>query len=403
MSRGLPTIVLAIALAALSRDGSLLAQAGPTAARPAQSALSAEQIRAWVGELDASEFLARETAMLRLISAGEAAIPAVQEVFRGDSLEATSRALHILQQIGLSTDLQTQEAARAALVAATENEESPTLARRAGATLARLTELRSTQALAELEALGAKVARAETFDGLVLDDIVESVQIGAEFQGTVDDLRRLKWLRVNRLVLVGERITDACLAHAAEMTGLEELHLHTTAITDEGLAEVASLASLRQLGIYYTPLGAKAMQHLERAAGLSFVKLYGTKTPAAAIEKFQKVSGVPSVDVRKGAFLGVGCTRVDNTCMLSTVHVASPAAKAGLEEADVIVRFGDTKVSDFDSLTGLIAQCEAGDEVEIEVRREFQDERGYGVKSVVAKVTLGPWGVEPAVQNGWRP
>lgn len=395
MSRRFLMIVLAVLLPGIRS----LAQAPP--ARPAATA---EQLRAWVGELDANEFLARETAMLRLIAAGEPAIAALKNVFLGDSLEATSRALHVLQQIGLSADPQTQEAARAALVEATENEESPVLARRATAVLAHLIELRSTQALVELEALGAKVARAQSFDGAVLSDIVDSVQIGPEFKGGEGDLRRLKWLSVARLILVGDKVTDAWLAHAAQMSGLEELHLHSTAISEEGLAPIAGLAGLRQLGVYYTPLGEKAMGHLARTPGLSFVKLYGTKTPPAAVEKFQQASGVPNVDFRKGAFLGVGCLRGETDCVLSTVHTNSPAEKAGLQPDDIVVRIGEAKVTDFDSLTLLIAEREAGDQIEIEVRRDVSDDaENFRTKNIVAKVTLAPWEVEPAVQNGWRP
>ncbi len=68
MSRGFFTIVLAALLAALLPGGRSLAQA-PRAVL-ARTAPTAEQLQAWVGELDANEFLARESAMLRMIAAG---------------------------------------------------------------------------------------------------------------------------------------------------------------------------------------------------------------------------------------------------------------------------------------------------------------------------------------------
>jgi hypothetical protein len=407
MSRGLLTIVLLAALEGSWASRPACAQmppaTPPATAAKARPAPTASDLQAWVRDLDASEFLARETATLRLVAAGEPAIAAVQEVFRGDSLEATSRALYVLQQIGLSTDPQTQEAARAALVEAAASKDNPALPRRAAAALAHLTELRSRQALTELESLGAKVARAQTFDGAVVDDLVESLQIGPDFKGDGDDLRRLKWLKVNRLVFVGERVTDAWLAQAAGMLGLEELHLHSTAITAEGLAPLESHADLRQVGIYYTPLDAQGLAHLAKMPALGFLKLYGTKTLAADVARFQETSGVASVDVRKGAFLGVGCISADNSCAISTVHVGSPAEKAGLAPDDLILRFGGAKVTDFDTLTSLISRLDAGDTVEMEVQREVEDERGnVHLKQVTVKATLGPWGVDAAVQNGWR-
>jgi hypothetical protein len=399
MSRRILTILVS-GLLACGTGAAALAQAPPAFRRPA----TAEQLRASVEDLDASEFLTRETATLRLIAAGQAAIPVVCEVFRGDSLEATARALFVLQQIGLSDDPQTQEAARAALSTASANKDNPALARRATASLARLVELRSAQALAELESLGAKVVRAQSFDGLAVASVVHSVQIGPEFKGQESDLARLKWLSVTQLVFTGESVTSGWLAHAGRMTGLEELHLHSTAVTDEGLAAITGLASLRQLGIYYTPLGEPTLKHLSQMPGLSFVKLYGTKIPPAAAAEFELNSGIPNVDFRKGAFLGVGCLRGETQCVLSTVHADSPAERAGLAVEDVVVRFGSTKITDFESLTTLISNRNAGDEIEIEVQRVVEDERGgFRTKNIVSKVTLGPWGVEPAVENGWRP
>jgi hypothetical protein len=403
MGRTSLTIVLAAVLLAVFSRGWLAAQVPPVGIPAARRALTAEQMRELAGDLDANEFLARETAMLRLIAAGKAAIPVVTEVFRDDSLEATSRALHILQQIGLSSDQEAQDAALAALIEASKSRENALAARRAVAAIERLTELRSKQSLVELKALGAKVAHPQTFDGQVLDDLVESVEIGPDFQGTVDDLRRLKWVRTGRLVLVGVQVSDAWLAHAASMTGLTELHLHTTSVTTQGLAAIAGQPDLRQVGLYYTPLDGKALDHLAGLPALSLVKLYGTKIPPAAIEEFQKTAAIP-VDARRGAFLGVGCTRGENSCILSTVHKDSPAEKAGLKEQDLLVRFGKSKVTDFDTLTALISQLDAGDDVEVEVQREALDEQGgFRLKNVVTRVTLGPWGVEPAVLNGWRP
>ncbi len=406
MSRGISTAVLALGLA-LAVLAEARAQEPPPPQlqpKPLRQPPTAEQLKTWVAELDGQEFLARETAMLRLIAAGQPAVPVVSEVFRGDSLEATSRALHVLQQIGLSPDPATQEAARAALVAAAAGKENAVIARRATAALDKLIELRSAQAITELESLGAIVVRAQSFDGLVVENLVESVQLGPDFRGTDDDLRRLAWLSVGRIVLVGEKATDTWLAKAATINGLEELHIHSAAITEAGLSAIASHPGLRQVGIYYTPLSDPALKHLEALPVLSFVKLYGTKVSNEAIEKFQMTTGIPKVDIRKGAFLGVGCMSIDNECVLSTVHDNSPAAKAGLAHDDVLFRFGQSKVTDFESLTAQIAKLDSGDEVEVEIRRDVEDEQGnFRTKNLVMKVKLGPWPVEAAVQNGWRP
>jgi hypothetical protein len=396
-----PLLLLAIALALQP----LVVEAQePAQARAAKPPLTADQLKALVEQLSADEFLARETAMLELVGAGQAAIPAVSTVFAGASLEATTRALHVLQQLGLSPDPATQEAARLALVEAASRQENPAVAHRATGVLSQLMELRAAQALTELEALGAKVVRSQSFNGATVEEVVEAIQIGPDFRGGAEALSRLKWLTAAKLVLVGDKVQDDWLKHAANMTAIEELHLYQVAVTDEGLAAIAEHPGIRQLGIYYTPLTAKALSHCGKLPRLNFVKLYGTKIERADVEKFQMATGLSKIDHRKGAFLGVGCMTIENACVLSTVHAGSPAEKAGLLRDDVLLRFGQTKVDTFETLTGLISQLDSGDVAEIEVQREVEDDQGnIRTRNVVVKATLSPWDVDLAVENGQRP
>jgi len=396
-------LLVAAALALLPFAATAQEPAPPRASKPT---LTAEQLRSLVEQLSADEFLARETAMIELVGAGRAAIPAVSAAMSGASLEATSRALHVLQQLGLSPDPDSQEAARLALVQAASSRENPAVARRAAGVLAQLLELRSAQALAELEALGAKVVRSQSFNGATVEEIVESVEIGPDFRGGAAELTRLKWLAAVKLILVGDKVKDDWLKQAAGMTAVEELHLYQVAVTDDGLAAIAEHPGIRQLGIYYTPLTAQVLAHCEKLPRLSFLKLYRTKIERADVKAFQKVTGLPDdrVDLRKGAFLGVGCMTIENACVLSTVHAGSPAEKAGLLRDDVLIRFGETKIDTFQTLTGLISQLDAGDAAEIEVQREVEDDQGnIRTRNVVVKATMSPWSVELAVENGQRP
>jgi C-terminal processing protease CtpA/Prc len=148
-----------------------------------------------------------------------------------------------------------------------------------------------------------------------------------------------------------------------------------------------------------------ALAHLEKLPRLSFVKLYGTKVERAGALKFKEAMNLPDdkLDYRKGAFLGVGCMRIENACVLSTVHAGSPAEKAGLQRDDVLVRFGDQKVSDFAALTAMISQLDSRDVAEIEVQREVEDGDGnIRTKNIVVKATLVPWDVKLAVENGQK-
>lgn len=404
----LPIVAFAMALAvqpqqAFAQEPTLPRSAVP---RAAKLPLTPEQLKALVEQLQADEFLARETAMLELVAAGKDAIPAISPVFSGASLEATSRALYALQQIGLSSDPDTQEAARAALVQAAGQRENPAVARRAASTLAQLLELRATQSLAELEGLGAKVVRSQSFNSIQIVEIVDSIEIGPDFRGGAADLARLKWLTAIKLILVSDKIRDDWLKVAAAMSEVEELHLYQAGISDAGLAAIAEHPNIRELGIYYTPLSGAALAHCQKLPRLAFVKLYGTKIERADALKFKEAANLPEdkLDHRKGAFLGIGCSPLEEQCIITTVHVGSPAEKAGLLSDDVLLRLGDAKVGTFATLTAHISQRDSGDEVEIEVQRDVEDDDGQiRTKKLVVTAVLAPWPIEPAVENGRRP
>jgi hypothetical protein len=389
-------------------------RAAAAARRPAPSA---EQIATWIRELDADEFFTRETAMLQLLDGGSAVLPSLKPVLTGGSLEATNRALYIVRQIGLTADVDTQDQAGQLLAELAGRNEAPALARRAAAALTELTQQRSAQALSDLEGLGAKVVRNQVLGGILLDEPALSIELGDAFKGDEHDLRRLKWVTdVPVAILCGKQVTDGWVRQAAAMPGLEELHLYQTHISDAGLAPLAERvpvgpnttnmlprgAGIKQVGLYHTPVGDAVLKPLAELPLLGFVKLYGTHITKEGAAEFKNASGV-SLDFRRGAFLGVGGMDLDGKCRISTIHEDSPAAKAGLMRDDVIVRFGKNAVGSFSSLTELISQCDAGDEVEIEIQRPILGEDGAPpTRNIVAKVKFAAWELESAVRNARR-
>jgi hypothetical protein len=393
-------------LSGLALCWSATAQDQPPAPGVRRPAPTVDQMAGWVMDLDADEFLAREAAMLSLMEAGPAAIgPLTATGAPIRSIESATRVTHILQTLGLSPDFDVQEQARAALAAMAARRELPQLARRAAYALDSLTEQRAAQSLVELETLGAKIARSQIFNGFGVEEYVHSIEIGPDFRGSELDLRRLKWLPETRvLIMAGPKATDGWLKHAAAMERLSELHLYEAAASDAGLAVFENHSALTQVGLYYTAVTDEALTHLQKLPALNFVKLYGTKVSREGVEKFQAATGLAKIDHRKGAFLGVGCQNLDGACLISTVHENSPAERAGLERDDELLRFGEAKVVDFDSLTAEISQRDNGEEIEVEVQRQVLDGDGKIVlRSIAVKVKLGPWEQNLAVQNGMRP
>jgi len=329
-----------------------------TRASPAQTA-------AWIRELDATEFDTREMAMLRLLEEGPAVLSSLKPLFARGSLEATTRGLFVVRQIGLVAQLDDDDEAGHLLTELAEQKESVALARRAAAALAELTQQRSLQALTALERLGAKITPSVLDVNNPQDGRVDSIELGEDFRGGESEIKRLKWIVESpKLILSGQQVTDDWIKLAMAMPGMEELHLYRAKITEGALAPLVGHAAIKQVGIYHTPVHDAVLDPLTKLPLLAFVKLYGTQVSKEAVEKFKAISGL-AVDFRRGAFMGVGAYENEGKCQIRTVHPGSPAEKGGIQVQDIIIRFGGAEVTSFGNLTDLIAPHEVGDEVEI--------------------------------------
>lgn len=396
---------LTAAAAGLVVVSSLSAQESPNpaAAKPRDPA-TPQAIEHWIGELDSDVFDNRENATLKLVEAGAPAVEPVKKILQtSGSLEVTTRALHVLRELGLSADLDVQEAARTALEDLAR--EPTSVGRRADGAIAWLNDQRSSQTIDALEKLGAVVNKTQYPPEFGAVEEIDGIQIDDGWRGTERDFRRLKWLQdVEKLVLVGDKIDDAIMPHVAAMSGLKQLHLYRTKISDQGLAALGPMDSLSEIGIYYAPNSDAAVASLKKLRGLVNIRLYGTKISPAAKDQLAAALELEKIDYRRGAFLGVSCQTLGQQCELATVHEESPAHKAGLRPGDIIVTFAGKSVADFDGLTAVISQYGVSDVVDVVYLRRTIDENGNdsGEQSLTTKVTLGEWAVD-LVQRQGRP
>ncbi|MGE3779947.1 MAG: PDZ domain-containing protein, partial [Pirellulaceae bacterium] len=68
-------------------------------------------------------------------------------------------------------------------------------------------------------------------------------------------------------------------------------------------------------------------------------------------------------------FIGVEGHSQATDARIARVFPNSPAAKGGLRDGDVVLRFGTEDVTDFASLQRGVEQCDPGDKVRVLVRR----------------------------------
>ena len=105
---------------------------------------------------------------------------------------------------------------------------------------------------------------------------------------TDKDLVHLKsFTRIKILDLVDTKITDASLIHVKELKTLVFLSLRGNRITNEGVAILAELGELRYLDLSETNVNDNAIRHLKRMSKLRQVTLIGTMVSEGAAEKLK--------------------------------------------------------------------------------------------------------------------
>ena len=348
----------------------------------ADSQVDDQDIPKLVRDLDSDRFLNRELATERLIMAGSASIDAIVQALATNNLEVTTRGVYILQELAMQTDLATSEAARAAL----EKVAAPRVtsaARRAAEALARLDVVRHERALEDLKRLGAVVGEQQSPLGLQIIEQL-SIEIGEQWRGTPPDLMRLRWLNtVDVLIVNHPEFDDDALAHVAKMPALPSLTIRKAKITDRGIDSLRQLKNLRSLSVLYCPISDAAVESLGALGGLANLRLYGTSLTAEGKDRLVQSLRGTRVDVRGGAFLGIGCDPTQPGCVIYTVRPDTAAEEAGLQIGDLIEKYEGQPVQNFEELTAAIARNAPGDVVSLQIVR--------GDEALTKRLKLGDW------------
>ncbi len=284
-----------------------------------KAAASAEQIAAWIKDLDAPQYKVREEASQHLIEAEAAALEPLLKVANGDRPEPADRAVWILRRFGLSRD---DALATGALEHLVRLENRPAVVAKAQSELAERGVAACEQRLGPLGAdIGLQVDR---IDATTVVSILV-VRIGEQWHGTTEDLRQVSQLRQQRdFRLQGDAINDDVV---------------------KMFAETEKLAALQ---------------------------LFDTKVTPAAVDLVKEKHPDAIVYVRNQALLGVSAENNAAGVRVTFVQPGSAAATAGIQPGDVIASIDGHKLPDFDRLTVRIAQHQPGDKADVEILREGQ-------------------------------
>jgi hypothetical protein len=361
----------------------VLLVSGSGAAACAQDASpTPEKIEAWVTDLGAARFTKRDAATRNLIEAGALAVEPLMAGIAQHGLEVTTRGIYVLQQLAVAGDEATEASARASLEKIASARVTAA-ARHARDALGKLDSLRQKRALDELQRLGALVDRNHTEISSALGALF-TVEINSDWRGKPDDLRWLSFLYdAQQISFVGPKVEDDWLAHIAGMPNIQLVKIKRANITDAGLAPLKTLERLEFVRLLYMEISDDAIVHLARCQRAARIDLFGTKITLDGETKLREALAA-RVDRRRGAFLGIAPTQIDNAAWeIGSVTPGSAAEKAGLRPGDVFVTYDTKKVGDFLSLTALIAQHDPGHVVEVTLRRDGE--------LIERRIRLGEW------------
>lgn len=354
------------------------------------------QIEEWILDLNSDNFFERRLATENLIIAGKPVIEPLFDSVQKGSLETVARGMHVLRELALMRDSESEAAAFQALEELAAQRVT-LAARRAAKTLASLSEIRHDRTRDMLAKKNATITREQIRTGSEVGAFRDfpCIIIGDDWNGNVDDIRQIRWIvGVNSnkqtpfrqpwsqwlIVLQGRRATNEYLRAVCELDNIAAVRIRKSKIDADGIATLKNLQSLRYLDILYNPMTEKAFETLKSLHPPVRLRLYGTQLDSKRIETELGAKKGVEVDARDGAFLGISC---GEECRVSYVGDNTAAQKAGIQLGDVILSYKMAKIKTFEELTKLIGQNAPGDTVSLQV-----DRMG---KILDLKVTLGEW------------
>ena len=140
-------------------------------------------------------------------------------------------------------------------------------------------------------------AQQEPTPSPTVETLVET--LGGRVSGLQGTVQRIKVTNgeVVEVVLIGDQVTDASLAHLTGLTALNYLRLRDTQITDAGLAHLAGLPVLATLDLRDTQITDAGVAHLTGLPSLQSLVLYKTEVTAAGLVHFQKMPALRRLEL----------------------------------------------------------------------------------------------------------
>jgi hypothetical protein len=356
-----------------------------TAPVPAASAdeTTEQTIAEDIKSLASSDFAERQRATSHLVRAGQVCIMPLIDALPQMGNEAQLRAIHVLQSLALSSQMEDEQAALVSLLRLAQSEQH-SISSKASDALNKVSKLREEISLRHLAQLGAVIEIGPTIlDGQIVE-LPVSLTFAEKFTGHLTDLRHLRWLTtIQHIELVGKEFGDDSIDYLQPMQQLMIVEFKKCSITAAAPKMLKQFRRLPRVAFYHCSLGNDSLADLAEIPALRELKLYGTQVTQEAADQWPATYPHIELDYRRGALLGVACLVGSQGCLVNRVEPGSAAEKAGIQENDLILKFNGQPVADIEQLTAQVAKLEAGSKATIIWRR--------GDAELQAEVELGTW------------
>lgn len=130
--------------------------------------------------------------------------------------------------------------------------------------------------------------------------------------------------------------------------------------------------------------GDEGLVYIKRIPGLpTLYYTKQTKLSEEALAALQKAMPNLKIQPRGEAMLGVSCLLMGKGCLVTQVARGSAAAEAGIQIDDMILKYDDEELQDFQQLIDITSRHSVGDKVKMEILRDG--------KPMTVTLTLKEW------------
>jgi Leucine-rich repeat (LRR) protein len=308
---------------------------------------TADQIQAWIRDLDSSKYRVRDRAARQLRDAGADAAAPLAKAARNGSAESSDRALRLLGDMIEGNDTRVEIAARRQLRRLADGESAVAgdarflLNRQRHRLFAQLVFARVS-----FQEEDGKITTMDLDRVFDLDAVlpllkyfpeIEDLSISNKRFGDAGAIYLADLPNLQRLNLFQSDIGDDGLKHLTGLKNLRQLPMGATRVTDAGLKTVAVLTQLEYVGVRGNNITDAGLLHLKGLTSLTGLNLAETNVTDNGLSQLAPLVTLRDLYLNSTAITNDGLDHIKNFKDLQSVYLSktytTEAARSRLKEA----------------------------------------------------------------------